>query len=312
MAESPEHEFLKTHFNHVLQDFSALKLYGFTETDRKRFDFSCLLERDWTRPLAGQVLWRHTDGIDKDIRTLLMDTDSEIKVYLASDTVRHHATFEETISDFKRSGRFDDLLFRLKPIWVPSDFDADKDKQRLLVGDIVKTQIVQDILFNVVFGRITADDIRLFLGVSGIPGLNLAILHNIATEGFINIVTLQQRLGVSTGPIRERLPVLSGAGFVSTPIGALMFEDTPKGRVFLDIISRLVNECHSKSISEELAYVLTRLNCPPVTEAEVNGNEEVFPKQLFIGLIRTIHHAVRQWGIDFSKIDYSNRKVPKR
>jgi len=79
MPESPEHEFLKTRFNEVLRDFSSLKLYGFTETDRKRFDFSCLLERDWTRPVAGQVLWRHTDGIDKDVRTLLTDTESEIK-----------------------------------------------------------------------------------------------------------------------------------------------------------------------------------------------------------------------------------------
>ena len=128
MAESPEHDFLKTHFSRVLQDFSALKLYGFTETDRKRFDFSCLLDRDWSRPLAGQVLWRHTEGIEKDVRTLLTDTQSEIKVYLASDTVRHHATFEETISDFRRSGRFRDL-FRFRPIWVPSDFDADKDNQ---------------------------------------------------------------------------------------------------------------------------------------------------------------------------------------
>lgn len=307
MAESLEHRFLKTHFNDVLRDFSALRLYGFTETDRKRLDFSCLIERDWTRPLAGQVLWRHTDGIDKDIRTLLTDTDSEIKVYLASDTVRHHATFEETVSDFRRSGRFDDL-FRLKPIWVPSDFDADKDKQRLLVGEIVKSQIVEDILFNVVFGRITSDDIRLFLAVSGIPGLNLVILHNIATEGFINIATLQKRLGVSAGPIREKLPVLTGAGFISKPIGALMFEVTSKGRVFLDILSRLVTGYHAKSISAELTYVLTRLNCPPVPEAEADSNEEVFPRQLFISLIRTTHHAMRQWGIDLTRIEYADKK----
>lgn len=71
MAESLEHEFLKNHFNLILQRFSNLKLYGFTETERKRFDLSCLLERDWTRPLVGQVLWRHSSGIDKDLRTLL-------------------------------------------------------------------------------------------------------------------------------------------------------------------------------------------------------------------------------------------------
>ena len=307
MAESPEHEFLKTHFNDVLRDFSALKLYGFTETDRKRFDFSCLLERDWTRPLAGQVLWRHTNGIGKDIQTLLTDAGSEIKVYLASDTVQHHSAFEETVSDFRRSGRFNDL-FRLKAIWIPSDFDADKDKQRLVVGSIVKSKILEDILFNVVFGRITSGDIRLFLGASGIAGLNLVVLHNIATEGFINIAGLHQRLGVSAGPIREKLLILSGAGFITKPIGVLKYEVTPKGRVFLDILGRLVIEYHGESIGTELAYVLTKLECPPVLRAEVDANEEVFPERRFIALIRTAHHAMRHWGIDLTTIEYSDKK----
>ncbi|MBD2022975.1 hypothetical protein, partial [Leptolyngbya sp. FACHB-711] len=115
MAESPEHEFLKNQANLVLNEFSSLKLYGFTETNRKTFDFSCLLNRDWSRPLVGQVLWKHIEGLEKDIRTLLADTESEIKVYVASDTIKHHTTFEEVVSDYRRTGRFNDL-FRLKPI----------------------------------------------------------------------------------------------------------------------------------------------------------------------------------------------------
>jgi hypothetical protein len=304
MPESPEHEFLKTRFNEVLRDFSSLKLYGFSETDRKRFDFSCLLERDWTRPVAGQVLWRHTEGIEKDVRTLLTDTQSEIKVYLASDTVSHHATFEETISDFRRSGRFTDL-FRLKPIWVPSDFDADQEKQRLLIGEIVRSQIVEDILFNVVFGRINADNIRLLLGVSGIPGVNLAILHNIATEGFMNISTLAKRLDVSAGPIREKLALLEGTGFIaSLKPGMLRYSESDKGKVFLDILSRLTVEL--PALSPELVYVLTKLGCKPVDSPE-DWAAEVFPTNTYIALIRTMEYAARRWGINFKAIDRSKK-----
>jgi hypothetical protein len=65
MAESPEHQFLKSEATKVLEDFSCLHLYGYTETDRKKFDFSCLLERDWSRPLVGQVLWKHSQETAK-------------------------------------------------------------------------------------------------------------------------------------------------------------------------------------------------------------------------------------------------------
>jgi hypothetical protein len=69
VAEAPEHQFLSHKFLEVLAEFSQLKLYGYTEADRKKFDFACVLHRDWDRSLVGQTLWKHTEGIDKDIRT---------------------------------------------------------------------------------------------------------------------------------------------------------------------------------------------------------------------------------------------------
>lgn len=305
MAESPEHEFLKNQANLVLSEFSSLKLYGFTETNRKTFDFSCLLERDWSRPLVGQVLWKHIKGLEKDIRTLLADTESEVRVYIASDTIKHRTMFEEVVSDYRRTGRFNDL-FRLKLIWVPSDFDADKE-ERELVGEIVKSQIIEDILFNIVFGHINAENLELFLNVSGIFGLNLAILYDIATQGFLNISTLQKRLGVSPGPIREKLSLMAGVGFIESPPGVLLYNETPKGRVFLDIASRVVQEY--PILSSEMSYILNKLNCIPVSEELVISNSEVIPKQNFITLMRTINYASKYWGIDFSKIDYSRKII---
>ena len=44
MTESVEHSFLKNIATEVLRDFSNSRLYGFTETERKKFDMSCLLK----------------------------------------------------------------------------------------------------------------------------------------------------------------------------------------------------------------------------------------------------------------------------
>lgn len=226
---------------------------------------------------------------------------------MASDLVNHHVCFEEVVSDYRKSGRYNDL-FCLKALWVPSDFDADKEKQRELVGEILKSQIVNDILFNVVFGRLTTEDVRLFLSSSGVSGLNLAILHRIATQGFYNISRLKEQLSVSAGPIREKLPLLAGIGFVSKLTGISMYDDTQKGRLFLELASRIWNEHRNPPLTAEIVYVLKKLNCTPVSEEEVQSSEEIFPKNPYIGLIKTIKHLERRWGIDFSLIDYSEKE----
>ena len=296
MAESPEHEFLKHSTRQILEDFSRLKIYGFTETERRKFDVSCLIERDWSRPLVGQVLWKHLEGVDKDVRILLADTDSEIKLLVARDSIKIRQRFEEVVSDFRRSGRFPDL-FRLRSIWVPYDFDADDERQREMIGELVRAAIVQDILFNVVFGNLSEENVRFFLYTSGIPGLNLAILYIIATEGFFNISWLSKRLDVSTGPVREKLLLLHGAGFITTPPGSLAYRTTLRGRVFLDILMRLVFELTKASLSEEMKYILTKLGCKIVPLEEVAVAKEVFPRNPYIVLVRTIEEAKRNWGI---------------
>lgn len=306
MPESPEHLFLKSEFNNVLESFSKLKLYGFTETGRKKFDLSCLLERDLSRPLAGQVLWKNNQGIDKDIRTLLTDRHSEIKVYITNDTIRNRVTFEEIISDFRSTGLLSDV-FRFKQFWIPPDFDADKEQQRKLITNTIKSQIVDDLLFNIIFGKISSEDVTFFLNTTGTIGLNLAVLHYIATQGFFNITSLSKNLDVSSSPIREKLLILSGAGFISSEIGKSQYQITSKGKVFLDIIIRVFKEYQSSRISEELHYILTRLNCKPVAKKQVEACEDVFPSSLFVNLIRTINYAKDYWEIDFSTIDYLNK-----
>src|SRR2546421_1082138 len=214
MAEAPEHIFLSQKFLEILHDFSSLQLYGYTEAERKKFDFACDIHRDWRRVLVGQTLWKHDEGIDKDIRSLLTKSGTDILAYVIRDNVKNRNAFSEAVQDFRNMG-YEDQLFKLKPFWVPEDFDADSDQARKVVEKTLKVAVVQDILFSVIFGNLTANDIRFFLGLPGIPGLNLAVLYEIATRGFVSYSLLSKWLKVSINPVREKVLILQGCGLVS-------------------------------------------------------------------------------------------------
>jgi hypothetical protein len=306
MAEAPEHVFLSHRFIEVLSEFSRLKLYGYTEADRKRFDFACVLQRDWNRPLVGQTLWKHSEGIDKDVRTMLSDTDADIWAYVARDNVKNRATLHEVVRDFRYT-KYRDELFRLRVIWIPEDFDADKEDDRVTVGDVLKASVVQDILFNVVFGNLSTDDIRFFLNATGRIGLNLAVLHHVAIQGFVNYPDLSKRLEVSAGPLRERILNLVGSGLLWQVGGSSVYFVSLKGRVFLELLHRISTELRTGSFSGELHYILAKLGLHPILPN--NGvlpwsGQSDEPKARFARLVRQMADASEQWGIDLSLREY--------
>src|SRR5215469_8878949 len=104
MAESAEHQFLSQCITKALAQLARSNLYAYVEAERRKFDFACELKRDWSRPLVGQTLWNHTAGVDKDLRTMLLDSDAEICVYVARDTVKAHRLLSEAMKDFRSSG----------------------------------------------------------------------------------------------------------------------------------------------------------------------------------------------------------------
>ena len=69
---SPEHQAIAKTINEALEHFAGSALIGVFESERRTFDYSCLLARDLDRPLVAQVLWQHEHGLEKDIRTLLL------------------------------------------------------------------------------------------------------------------------------------------------------------------------------------------------------------------------------------------------
>ena len=180
VAESAEHQFLSQCVTGVLSQLSRTNLYAYVEAERRKFDFACELLRDWSRPLVGQTLWSHTAGVDKDLRTMLLDPDAEICAYVARDTVKARRLLSEVMKDFRSSG-FLVAPHRLRVLWVPQDFDADDEAQRELITELLRESVGRDILMNIVLGNLTAEDVRFFVRTSGLAGLHLALLYVIST-----------------------------------------------------------------------------------------------------------------------------------
>jgi hypothetical protein len=177
--------------------------------------------------------------------------------------------------------------------------------------DVLRSAVVEDILFNVVFGRLTAQDVAIFLSATGTLGLTSALFLYIARTGMIgNIAEPKSALGVSAGPVRERLLVLQAAGFVGAPNGrpgfTLINELTVKGHVFLDVIARLVTELQSGSISEELRYVLEKLDCAP-PDAPVPADTPLYLVPKFDLLMTQIRAARSGWDLDAAKVAATKR-----
>jgi hypothetical protein len=266
MSESAEHDFLKQEILEILEEFSHLRLYGLTEAARRRYDFSCRLERDWSRLLTGQAAWGHRDGVEKDIRTLLTDTESEIKAYVLCDTLAHRRLLDETVADYRRLTSIEP--FRFKVFWVPSDFDADDEGHRRFVREKLKAEIVDDILFKVLLGEIDAQSLQPLLDTTGRIDLIIALLVNIAEHGMDNLAGPAAMLGVSASTVERRRIALHTAGLIRGLEGTLVAEISPRGRAVLDILARLDHERASGTITPELAYILDRLGCPVVEEID--------------------------------------------
>lgn len=259
MAEAPEHTFLSKKFLEIIEAFSKSEVYGYTEASRKKFDFACNIQRDWSRPLVGQTLWKHQEGVDKDIRSMVLEPDTDIWAYIVRDNVKNRALLQEVLQDFRKSVE-GNQLFKLKVFWVPQDFDADNENARAVVEISLKDAIINDLLFNVVFGRLSSTDVKFFLNTTGIVGLNLAVLYEIATNGFINYAALSERFGVSAGPLKDKINNLLGCGFIWCWRGGSYYVSL-KGRVFLELLRKYVlEEKNERRISQEVRYLFTMLD----------------------------------------------------
>lgn len=311
MAESPEHQFLSSEFLRVIKELSGSRLFTYQESARKKFDFSCLIAENWRYALDGQTLWKHSEGIDKDIRTLIVSSRSQIAAYVARDTFRNRAALYEATEDFRSSGH-GDTLQRLKIFWIPADFDADNKFARTTIGRHLQEQVVNDILFNVVFGHLNADRVRSIILSSGMMGLIIAVLYMIGTSGFFNYSDLRDKLEASAGTLRNRVQSLQMAGLLLQPRnGGQMYYISAAGRAFLRICQQLDQFALGKvSLPDESKHILQLLEMDPydIDFNEFRYNDDWLGaktrRATFEHLVAIVVASRVHWGVEWSKLDF--------
>ncbi|MFG3239530.1 MULTISPECIES: hypothetical protein [unclassified Streptomyces] len=261
MAESVEHAFLSDTALDVIKEASKSQLFGCKESGRKRFDFSCDLTRDWERVVSGQTLWRHDrDGIDKDLRTLLTDSETAAAVYVARDTVATRGRVEEVIRDYRNSPLRPNLS-KLRIFWVPADFDADSEEGRAVVRGGLRHEIHRDLLLTVALGGLSSVDVREFCR-SGRLGCSPWLLAQIAKDGYAgNYTHASKRYGMGVPALKEELLRLELTGMLSREVNDHgLIGVTEKGRAMLDICAYLhAYLSGSASGGDELLYVCSLL-----------------------------------------------------
>jgi hypothetical protein len=293
-----EHQFISSALDSVLARVSNVRLYGITEADRRTFDYACVLQRDLSRPLVSQVLWTNTGGIDKDLRTLLHDQAALLKIYFIRDSTAHRIKVEAVLSSYREHPTTQRLLRGLRIVFVPGDFDADKAEQREWMERYIEDIATRDLLFGIVFGRLTAFDFETFSNHGGPIGLKYAILHEVTEHGLIHTPTFKERLGYRTdSPIREALTMLSATGLIRQLPSSVLRVPTIKGRLLLDLTRRILFEAKQfDRWSDELALLLRQLGQKsPRFPDQVQDTREYITDPL-LSTIYSARACATEWG----------------
>jgi hypothetical protein len=262
---SPEHQAIAETIDEVLGSLAGSALIGVFEGQRRTFDYSCLLRRDLGRPLVAQVLWQHDHGLEKDIRTLLLDPDSSLKLYVMRDSARVRSTLDDVLASYRNDSELKGRLRGLKIVFVPGDFDADKAEQRQWLKRHLADSFMHDISFAILFGCVTKHALEVFLAHNGPFGLKYAILDEIVKHGLIHMPGFKQRLGYKTdGPIREALAMLNASGLTRNWTSSICHFPSIRGRFILDFTRRILLDVKvGDGWSIRTAEIFNALQMPP-------------------------------------------------
>lgn len=301
MARSDEHNYVTNVFIGCAHELSRSELFAYGEADRARFDFACVLTRDYSRQIIGQTLTHHAAGIDKDLASLLHEPNGELPVYLYPYEARNEGRVQEFLHNARV--QLPDRVSLLRLFRYPV-FDADNDRERACVEAAIRHQICDDLLLNILFGRLHAADINLLLlGNERIHGLRLALLNEIAMRGFRDSRALERALYENRSTLRPRLLSLVAAGMLEQSAGDWYFRVTQRGRVILRVCHLLMRD---NVIGPELAFILDRLDLgvdrtvPPPTRPEELIELAFGPSGKRKRLICEANAAVANFGSELS------------
>jgi hypothetical protein len=304
VAASPEHRYLAGAVTEILSALADSRLYGYSEAERGRLDFSCILAETWKHLIAGQVLWKHEAFVDRDLRSLLATDEPRLAVYVARHTSKTQAVLREAVADY-RKGRLAAAVPRLKVFWIAPDFDADDESSRSIVRDQLRADIANDVLLNVVLGRLNGSDARRLARGGSLPllGLEVAALAMLATGEFISVKSLAQRLEVSASTTKLRLERLMGTRLLDEK--GHTYTVTTAGRAMLRICAELfacdVTSAERLAVGAELSYILGLLEDQPVYEGRSDTARRPRRDIALRDLLWLLAgEASRRWGINWS------------
>ncbi|KQS03624.1 hypothetical protein ASG11_04650 [Sphingomonas sp. Leaf357] len=239
--------------------------------------------------MVSQVLWSHEEGVEKDLRTLLFDGESAIKLYFVRDRIKNRAKIDEAIKSYRANPATAAMLRGLKIVLVPEGFDADSVSERDWMNDHIRRTVSSDLLFAVVFGKLTAHDVRVFARHGGPTGLKIAALHAIDTVGFEHGPTFESQLGTRGSPLREVLAMLTGVGLIVAPTYSNQRLPTLKVRFLLDLARLLTFERATLTDwSDELTFILQHLGVDPA-----DGWQELFDGKVHKGFASDVIISVK-------------------
>ena len=270
---SDEHFFLSNQLDRSLIKYASNRLFGVLEAERKTFDYACLLERDFSRPLICQTLWSHREGIEKDLRTLLHDRDAKIKLYIFKDTIRHRNKIDEIVRGYKGNSSLKPLLAGLRLFPVPSDFDANSDDHRHWMETFIDKKILEDLLFSVIFGRITSHDFKVFLNAIGIEEKFALLEISVSDTSMINSKNdiaraMKGRNSRASQSLSRLLEIFNALGIIQYiwEEGGFKLAATAKGRLLYDLFCLLAYESQTNSCwSDETQEILVYLGCNDIS-----------------------------------------------
>ena len=262
--DSPEHQAIAEAIDQAVQSTAGSGLIGVFEAQRRTFDYACLTKRDLARPLVAQVLWKHDEGLDKDIRTLLLDEQALIKVLAIQDRIRARATLDDILRSYRTHPELNRRLRGLKIFFIPAEFDADEEKQRDWLREHLRRSFSEDIAFAILFGGFTRRVFEVFMAHNGPFGLKYAVLDEIVKNGQTHMPTFKERLGYSTsGPIREALTMLNATGLTQSWASSNCYFPTIRGRFLLDFTRRILIDVRNETgWSDHTESTFEMFGCP--------------------------------------------------
>jgi hypothetical protein len=262
--DSPEHQAIAEAIDQAVQLTAGSGLIGIFEAQRRTFDYACLTRRDLARPLVAQVHWKHEEGLDKDIRTLLFDDQSLIRVLVIRDAVRTRATLDDILRSYRTHPELNRMLLGLKLFFIPAEFDADEENERDWLREHLRRAFTEDIAFAILFGGFTRGVFEVFMAHNGPFGLKYAILDEIVKNGLTHTPTFKDRLGYTTsGPIREALTMLNATGLTQSWASSNCHFPNIRGRFLLDFTRRILIDVKTGAgWSEHTRHIFEMLACP--------------------------------------------------